>query len=207
MGSRSSSGISTSRPRDGLRPTRPQAAAGMRMEPPPSLAWAMGTTPAATSAADPPLEPPTDRVMSQGLRVAPYRDDSVLAVSPNSGSVVLATGSKPRARYCAIHGLVDVAGVSAGAHEPCRVGYPVRSSLSLSAEGMPAKGPVTAGATSRSRTTALSWSLTSARRPLAASRSSRAETLRRRRRCCSSITSSEPSASSRVESTVVIPRL
>ncbi|GAA2734992.1 hypothetical protein GCM10010439_58650 [Actinocorallia aurantiaca] len=35
--------------------------AGILMEPPPSLAWATGTMPAATAtaAADPPLEPPT----------------------------------------------------------------------------------------------------------------------------------------------------
>ena len=82
----------------------------------------MGTTPAATSAAEPPLEPPTERVVSHGFRVAPYLEDSVLAVRPNSGSVVLAIGSKPRARYCATQGLVDVAGVSAGAHEPWSVG-------------------------------------------------------------------------------------
>ena len=40
-----SSGASEMRPRWGLRPTRPQQAAGMRVEPPPSLAWAIGTIP------------------------------------------------------------------------------------------------------------------------------------------------------------------
>src|SRR6218665_1266758 len=45
-------------PRDGLSPNRPQQAAGMRMEPPPSLPCAIGTMPAATAAAAPPLEPP-----------------------------------------------------------------------------------------------------------------------------------------------------
>ena len=39
------------RPRWGLRPTRPQHAAGMRVEPPPSLACAIGTMPDATAAA------------------------------------------------------------------------------------------------------------------------------------------------------------
>ena len=34
--------------------------AGTRMEPPPSLACAMGTMPAATAAAEPPLLPPTE---------------------------------------------------------------------------------------------------------------------------------------------------
>jgi hypothetical protein len=46
------------RPRDGFSPNRPQHAAGMRIEPPPSLPAAIGTTPDATAAADPPLEPP-----------------------------------------------------------------------------------------------------------------------------------------------------
>ena len=176
----------------------------MRIDPPPSLAWAIGTTPAATRAAEPPLDPPTERAVSHGFRVAPKRDDSVLAVSPNSGRVVLAMGSRPRARYWAIQGLVFVAGVSAGAQEPCSVGSPARSSLSFNAEGIPAKGPVTAGATWTSHTTALSSLFTESRRALAASRSSRAETLPRRSRCCNSMTSSAPSASSEVASTTVM---
>lgn len=44
---------SGSRPRDGLSPTSPLQAAGMRIEPPPSLACAIGTTPAATNAPEP----------------------------------------------------------------------------------------------------------------------------------------------------------
>ncbi len=43
----------------------------MRIEPPPSLACAIGTIPAATAAAEPPLEPPAVRPVSQGLRVGP----------------------------------------------------------------------------------------------------------------------------------------
>jgi hypothetical protein len=65
------SGASETRPRDGLRPTRPQALAGIRIEPPPSLAWAIGTMPAATAAAEPPLDPPVERFVSHGLRVGP----------------------------------------------------------------------------------------------------------------------------------------
>ena len=103
----------------GLSPTSPQQAAGIRIEPPPSLAWAIGTTPAATSAADPPLDPPAERAVSQGLRVAPKRSDSVVAVRPNSGSVVLAIGATPSRRYCATQGEHSVAGRSCGAHDPC----------------------------------------------------------------------------------------
>ena len=68
------------------------------MEPPPSLAWAMGTTPAATNAADPPDDPPTLRDRSHGLRVAPVNNDSVVDVSPNSGSVDLPSGLVPNCR-------------------------------------------------------------------------------------------------------------
>src|SRR6516162_7640534 len=53
-------GPSGLRARVGLRPTRPQHDAGMRIEPPPSLACASGTMPAATAAADPPEEPPVE---------------------------------------------------------------------------------------------------------------------------------------------------
>ena len=67
----SRSGASETRPRWGLRPKSPQEAAGMRIEPPPSPAEAIGTSPAATAAALPPLEPPGVRCGFQGLRVTP----------------------------------------------------------------------------------------------------------------------------------------
>ena len=68
------------RPRVGFRPTTPQQEAGMRMEPPVSLPWAMGTMPAATAAAEPPLDPPAMRLVSQGLRVGPVSSDSVVTL-------------------------------------------------------------------------------------------------------------------------------
>src|SRR5690349_10536528 len=64
-------GAPLTRPREGLRPTRPQKEAGLRIEPPPSPPCAKGTIPAATAAAEPPLEPATPRVGSQGFFVAP----------------------------------------------------------------------------------------------------------------------------------------
>src|SRR5262245_4489630 len=82
------SGALVWRPLDGLSPTRPQALAGMRMDPPPSPAWARGTRPAATAAADPPLDPPGERSGSQGLRVAPWRAGSVVGCRPSSGQLV-----------------------------------------------------------------------------------------------------------------------
>src|SRR2546428_12664438 len=63
------SGPSGLRARVGLRPNSPQHEAGMRIEPPPSLACAIGTKPAATAAAEPPLEPPVVRVLSHRLRL------------------------------------------------------------------------------------------------------------------------------------------
>src|SRR5215831_19106394 len=72
------SGPKEVRPRDGFRPTSPHSLAGMRIEPPPSLACAAATIPAATAAADPPLDPPVERAGSHGFRVGPYASGSVV---------------------------------------------------------------------------------------------------------------------------------
>jgi hypothetical protein len=60
-----------------LKPTIPQQLDGMRMEPPPSLPSATGTSRAATAAADPPLDPPALRVRSHGVRAGPTMSLSV----------------------------------------------------------------------------------------------------------------------------------
>src|SRR5207248_3292813 len=86
------------RPKLGFSPTRPVNAAGMRVEPPPSDAVQNGTTPAATAAADPPLDPPGVRVGSHGLRVVPHALVWVKQTVPNSGAAVLPTGTPPAAR-------------------------------------------------------------------------------------------------------------
>ena len=90
-----SSGAGEMRPRVGLSPTRPQQAAGILTEPPPSLPCATGTMPLATAAADPPEEPPGVRSRSQGLRVGPNRRASLTGRMPYSGSVVEPTTMKP----------------------------------------------------------------------------------------------------------------
>ena len=64
-------GPTVMRPCQVFRPTSPQHDAGMRIEPPPSEAWAIGTMPAATAAAAPPLEPPGTWSTPHGLRVGP----------------------------------------------------------------------------------------------------------------------------------------
>src|SRR6266403_2555661 len=86
------------RPREGFKPTSPHSLAGIRIDPPPSLACAAGTMPAATAAAEPPLEPPVDRVGFHGLRQGPYACGSVVTLRPSSGVLVLPTTMKPAAR-------------------------------------------------------------------------------------------------------------
>ena len=86
------------RPWLGLRPTSPEKPAGMRVEPPPSLAVATGTRPAATAAALPPDEPPGVRLGSHALRVMPHAFVLVKFNVPNSGAAVLPIGTPPAAR-------------------------------------------------------------------------------------------------------------
>jgi hypothetical protein len=90
-----SCGASEMRPREGLSVNSPQQAAGMRSEPPPSLPAAIGSTPAATAAAAPPLEPPALRVRSQGLLTGPCSSLSLTPLSPNSGRLVLPNTTRP----------------------------------------------------------------------------------------------------------------
>src|SRR5881394_2550998 len=79
------SGPSGLRARVGFIPNRPQAEAGTRIDPPPSLACATGRMRAATAAAAPPDEPPEECARFQGLRVGPNSLDSVVGINPNSG--------------------------------------------------------------------------------------------------------------------------
>src|ERR1700686_5813331 len=83
------SGPSGLRARVGFNPNTPDADAGIRIEPPPSLAWATGRMRAATAAAAPPEEPPAEWSRFQGLRVGPNRRDSVVGIRPNSGLALL----------------------------------------------------------------------------------------------------------------------
>ena len=78
-------------------PTSPLAAAGMRVEPPPSVAMPIGPMPAATATAAPPLDPPEVRSAVQALRVLPNSGASVRHLWPNSGVVVLPNSTAPAA--------------------------------------------------------------------------------------------------------------
>ncbi len=70
----------------------------MRIEPRPSLAWAMGTIPAATAEAAPPEEPPAMWSAFHGLRQGPSSADSVVPVMPYSGVLVLPSRTTPLSR-------------------------------------------------------------------------------------------------------------
>lgn len=89
------------RPRVGFNPNKPVNEAGMRMEPPPSLAPAKGTTPEATAAAEPPLDPPGEQAGFHGFREDPYSSGSVIFFSPNSGVLVCPRKRKPASRNLA----------------------------------------------------------------------------------------------------------
>src|SRR3954447_5243710 len=66
------SGPSVVRARVGFNPTMPHMLAGNRIDPPMSWPCATGPPPAATAAAEPPLEPPVLYARSHGLLDGPY---------------------------------------------------------------------------------------------------------------------------------------
>ena len=112
----------------------------MRIEPAPSAATAAGTRPAATAAADPPLEPPGVRSVSHGLRVTPQVIDSVNGHRPSSGIVVLPITIAP----ASLSRWTISASCAAGsviAPVPRLVISPAMSISSLTAIGTPLSGP------------------------------------------------------------------
>src|SRR5438132_4973351 len=84
-------GLRPTSPFVGFRPASPQNAAGMRTEPPPSVAVASGASPMTRAAALPPDEPPGDHSGAQGLRVAPKRRFEAKPSNANSGTFVFPT--------------------------------------------------------------------------------------------------------------------
>src|SRR5205085_5910550 len=78
-----------------MSPTTPQKAAGCRIEPPVSEPKAATEVPAATLAAEPPLEPPGTRVKSRGLRTGPYAEFSFEEPIANSSQLSLPRMTAP----------------------------------------------------------------------------------------------------------------
>jgi hypothetical protein len=81
-----------------LKPTTPQAAAGIRIEPPISEPLASVVEPAASDAAEPPEEPPTASSGLCGLRVTPWIREWVKPAHENSGAVERACTIAPASR-------------------------------------------------------------------------------------------------------------
>ena len=82
----------------GFSPTTPQNDEGMRMDPPVSVPRAIGTTPPASAAADPPLDPPVMREGSHGLAVGPHAETRLVAPAASSCMFVLPITMAPAAR-------------------------------------------------------------------------------------------------------------
>lgn len=151
----------------------------MRMEPPPSLAPAAGTIPAATAAADPPELPPGVRAGSHGLRVGPPSAGSVTARAPNSGVAVRPNTTSPASVQRRTTVDVSGRGRSASGREPDAVGTPAMCwARSFTRNGTPANGPLSgprarerAASSSRSRMALMPGSTASARATAASSRS------------------------------------
>ena len=128
--------------RVGLRPNSPQQEAGIRIDPPPSLAPAMGTIPAATAAALPPEEPPLVLRRFQGFFVIPPTIDSVVGSKPSSGTRVEPIRIKPEFCKRSTIVLFTVGRCLANKRDPYSAGCPLMSKLrSFVRNGTPAKGP------------------------------------------------------------------
>ena len=135
----SGSGASDTRPREGLSPKSPQQAAGMRIDPPPSEPSATGASPAATAAAEPPLEPPQVRSARHGLRVIPQLADSVKGQIASSGMWVLPRSTAPAPRSRLTTSESALAGAR-GERVPKQDTSPATSTLSFTATGTPSSG-------------------------------------------------------------------
>ena len=92
-----------------LKPTTPQAAAGMRTEPPVSVPSASAPMPTASAAALPLLEPPAMRPGRCGLPVSPQWEFWPPTPHANSSQVVVATTIAPSASSARTHGAVAAA--------------------------------------------------------------------------------------------------
>src|SRR5580700_12005197 len=83
------------RPYVGIIAGIPQQAPGCRIDPPVSVPRAATARPAATAAADPPLEPPGTRSSAIGFRTGPYAEFSFELPIANSSQLVLPSITAP----------------------------------------------------------------------------------------------------------------
>ncbi len=99
-------------PSVGLIPKVPHIDDGAVIDPAESVPVAPGTRPAATAAAEPPLEPPGVSAVSHGLRVSGPRRFFVSPSRPNAGVFVFPTITAPAARSRATAGQSSVGTLS-----------------------------------------------------------------------------------------------
>src|SRR5262249_34046399 len=137
---------SGSSPYLGLSPTTPQYAAGIRTEPPVSVPRARSHTPAATSAAEPPEDPPEVRDGSRGLRVSPISGCANPAAY--SRHCVVANTSAPASRRRRTTTAATAAGRGAAGGAAEGGGPPGPGEEALAAAGAPGQRPG-GGATGR----------------------------------------------------------
>ena len=135
---------SGTRPSDCLNPTTPHHAAGMRADPPPSVASAKATMPSATAAALPPEEPPLLRSGAKGLPVGPKSGLSHTPLNPRTGLFVLPSTIAPAASMRSTHEQLKSIVRSWSAGMPPNVdGQPgLKSKRSFIAVGTPCSGPI-----------------------------------------------------------------
>src|ERR1700710_1283145 len=109
----------------------------MRIEPPPSLAWAIGNMPPATAAAAPPEDPPGERLVSQGVREGPKRSFSATVMVPNSGVLVRPQRTKPAASSDSTTSSLSSPTPAGAPLEPKVSGQPATGGRSLIGIGTP----------------------------------------------------------------------
>ena len=98
--------------------------------------------PAATAAAEPPLEPPAMCSGFQGLRHGPSRRDSVVPVMPRSGVFVLPRITSPAARWRFTSSESSLGTTSRVKTLPLVIGMPATSMpRSFTRKGTPRNGP------------------------------------------------------------------
>ena len=148
----------------------------MRIDPPPSLPVAMGSSPPATAAAVPPDDPPGVRAWPQGLRVVPCSSVDVQLMPPNSLAAVCAARTAPDAR----NRVTDVWSCSATRSlkitDASVDGQSFTRSSSFTPNGTPPNGSDTSArwAASRARSKSVKLKALSGESPMAAMQASRA---------------------------------
>src|SRR5882724_13614994 len=105
-------------------PNTPENAAGMRIEPAPSVPMCSDPRLSSAAAAAPPEEPPGVRSSFHGLRVMPVSGEWQAPIQPNSGSVVLPRITAPLSRKRATAGASSLIGAPLLVIDPRRDGKP-----------------------------------------------------------------------------------